>query len=82
MATKKEAGAGRGFVNPATVAEMKDPNYVTPKMRMQMEEEAKDRKMQEAADSAYKKASGMRSGGYVRAADGIAKRGKTRGRMV
>ena len=25
---------------------------------------------------------GMRKGGYVRSADGIAKRGKTRGRMV
>ena len=25
---------------------------------------------------------GMRKGGYVRAADGIAKRGKTRGRMI
>jgi len=79
---KKEAGAGRGFVNPPTIAEMKDPNYVTPKMRMQMEEEARDRKMQEAADKAYKKAAGLRSGGYVRAADGCAQRGKTRGRML
>ena len=29
-----------------------------------------------------KKPKGMRKGGYVRAADGIAKKGKTRGKMV
>jgi len=34
-----------------------------------------------AKDLAYDKSMGMKSGGYVKAADGIAKRGKTRGKM-
>ena len=40
------------------------------------EEEEKKRKEAEA------KAKGMKKGGYVKAADGICKKGKTRGRMV
>lgn len=87
MATKKEAGAGRGFVNPATVAEMNNPaDYITPKQRMQMEEEAADRKAAAAAESAYNKATGMKKGGSVssasKRADGIATKGKTRGTMI
>ena len=92
MATKKEAGAGRGFVNPPTVAEMANPaDYITPKQRMQMEEEVADRKASAAADKAYNKAMGMKKGGYVKGgsvssaskrADGCAMKGKTKGTMI
>ena len=88
---KKEAGAGRGFVNPKTVAEMEDEK------RSPAEREArqmmKDRKASKDAEAAYNaslssegmkkggKVKKMASGGYTRAADGIAQRGKTRGKM-
>lgn len=42
-----------------------------------------DKKMREAREKFYgKKPKKMASGGYVRAADGCAKKGKTRGKMV
>ena len=79
---KKEAGAGRGFVNPKTVEEMKD------EARSPAEREArqmlKDRKAAKEAEAAYNasvSSEGMKKGGYVKAADGIAKKGKTRGKM-
>ena len=107
---KKDAGAGRGFVNPKTVAEMNDEE------RSPAEREArqmmKDRKAAKEAEAAYEKAmpapyakggmtkkymsftdSGkpdgmktvkkMASGGMTasKRADGIAQRGKTRGKM-
>jgi len=107
---RSEAGAGRGKVNPATVAEMIEAK------RSPAEREARqmlqDRKAEKMAESAYDKAmpepyakggkiakakymsftetgkpAGMKSvtkmsaGGYTRAADGIAQRGKTRGKM-
>ena len=88
---KKEAGAGRGFVNPKTVAEMEDEK------RSPAEREArqmmKDRKAAKDAEAAYNanvtsdgmkkggKVKKMSAGGYTRAADGIAQRGKTRGKM-
>ncbi len=53
----------------------------TPKPEMSIPEtirDMKERKKQEAGE----KAMGMRSGGYVKAADGCAQRGKTRGKMV
>jgi len=86
---KKEAGAGRGFVNPKTVAEMEDEKR-SPAEReaRQMLKDQAAAKMQEAAynkamPSPYKKGGKvkMSSGGYTRAADGIAQRGKTRGKM-
>jgi hypothetical protein len=80
---RSEAGAGRGKVNPKTVAEMAD------EARSPAEREArqamKDRKASKDAEAAYNASStseGMKKGGYVKAADGIAKRGKTRGTMV
>lgn len=80
---KKEAGAGRGFVNPKTVAEMNDEG------RSPAEREArqmmKDRKAAKDAEAAYNasvSSEGMKKGGYVKAADGIAKKGKTKGTMV
>jgi hypothetical protein len=81
MATKKEAGAGRGFVNPKPV-NVSEEDYVTPKQRMEMEQAVADRKAGAAAEAAYNKATGMRKGGYVRAADGCCTKGKTRGKMV
>jgi hypothetical protein len=85
MATKKSAGAGRGFVNPQRTDE-RDEDYITPKQRMDMETEAADRKSSAAAEAAYNKVSGLKRGGSVgsasKRADGIAKTGKTRGTMI
>ena len=83
MATKKQAGAGRGFVNPQRTDEP-DAQYVTPKQRYEMEQEVADQKAAAQAEKEYNKASGMKSGGSVasRRADGIAQRGKTRGTTV
>jgi hypothetical protein len=45
-------------------------------------EEAQAAKDTAAATDAYNKVVGKRKGGYVKAADGCAKKGKTKGRMV
>ena len=45
------------------------------------EDEEMDKKMREAREKA-KKTPLFKKGGYVRAADGIAKKGRTRGKMV
>jgi len=87
MMGKSEAGAGRGFVNPKTVAEMNDEK------RSPAEREArqmmKDRAAAKAADAAYNRAvtsEGMAKGGKVssasRRADGCATKGKTKGTMI
>ena len=81
MAKQKEAGAGRGFLNPKPVG-MADEDYVTPEQDYEMRKARAARKTQEQTDKAYKEASGMKKGGYVKAADGCAQRGKTRGKMV
>jgi hypothetical protein len=84
---KKEAGAGRGFVNPKTIAEMEDEK------RSPAEREArqmmKDRKAAKDAEAAYNaslSSEGMKKGGKVssasRRADGCATKGKTKGTMV
>jgi hypothetical protein len=75
--TQSKAGAGRGFVNPKRTDES-DDTYVTPADRMAMEKATSARKTEAATEAAYNKASGMKKGGSV---DGIAQRGKTRGRM-
>lgn len=87
MMGKSEAGAGRGFVNPKTVAEMNDEK------RSPAEREArqmmKDRAAAKAADAAYNRAitsEGMAKGGKVssasKRADGCCTKGKTKGTMV
>lgn len=83
MATKKNAGGGRGFVNPQRTDESNE-DYITPKMRMDMENEVADRKATEGATAAYNKISGLKKGGMTasKRADGIAQRGKTKGAMV
>jgi len=83
---QSEAGAGRGKVNPKTIAEMEDEK------RSPAEREArqmlKDRAAAKAAEAAFNKAmpSPYAKGGSVssasRRADGIAQRGKTKGRFV
>ena len=82
---KSEAGAGRGFVNPKTVAEMADEE------RSPAEREArrmmKDRKEAKKADAAYNAAmpSPYKAGGKVSASsrgDGCCTKGHTRGKMV
>jgi hypothetical protein len=78
---KKEAGAGRGFVNPQRTDES-DEEYVTPAQRYGMEQQSKTAKDQAATTKAYNKAAGMKQGGSVSSrADGIAQRGKTRGKV-
>lgn len=48
-----------------------------------MLEQSRDAKMMREAEKAYEAArTTYRSGGYVKAADGCAKRGKTKGTMV
>lgn len=51
-----------------------------PKDEPPKEEKKEEKKPEEEKPKADAK--GMKKGGYVRAADGIAKRGKTKGRMV
>ena len=59
-------------------------DVVTPETRAKMQEakaEAADAKTAADNEAAYNKASNLKKGGYVRAADGVAQRGKTRGKM-
>ena len=86
MMGKSEAGAGRGKVNPPTIAEMEDAK------RSPAEREArqmmKDRADAKAAEDAYNKAmpKPYAKGGKVSSAssraDGCATKGKTKGTMV
>jgi hypothetical protein len=86
MMGKSEAGAGRGKVNPKTIAEMEDEK------RSPAEREArqmmKDRANAKAAEAAYNKAmpSPYAKGGSVgsasKRADGCATKGKTKGTMI
>lgn len=86
MMGKSEAGAGRGKVNPKTIAEMEDEK------RSPAEREArqmmKDRANAKAAEAAYNKAmpnpyvKGGSVGSASRRADGCATKGKTKGTMI
>ena len=77
---RSEAGAGRGFVNPKTVAEMAAEK---PKRSAQVEEAVQE--MQDAKDRKKISDMGYAKGGSVssasKRADGIATKGKTRGKM-
>jgi hypothetical protein len=60
-------------------------DVITPETRAKMREaksEAADAKTAADTEAAYNKASGMKKGGYVKAADGCCTKGKTRGTMV
>ena len=51
--------------------------------KQKMLDEAKDAKMMREAEKAYEAArTTFRNGGYVKAADGCAQRGKTKGRII
>jgi hypothetical protein len=79
---KKEAGAGRGFVNPQRTDES-DEEYVTPAQRYGMEQQSKTAKDQAATTKAYDKAAGMKKGGSASSrADGCCTKGKTKGRLI
>jgi hypothetical protein len=79
---KKEAGAGRGFVNPQRTDES-DEEYVTPAQRYGMEQQSKTAKDQAATTKAYNKAAGMKKGGSASSrADGCCTKGKTKGRLI
>ena len=80
------AGAGRGMVRPRLVNESEE-DYVTPAMRAAMEEQKREAKDTEATGKAYERsrttpfAKGGKVGSASKRADGIAQRGKTRGKM-
>ena len=71
-------------MNPPTIAEMKDPNYVSTADRYAMEKQAQEAKESEKTDKAYEAATkNMAKGGSAsKRADGIASRGKTRGTII
>jgi hypothetical protein len=77
---KREAGAGRGFVNPRRVNES-DEDYISPEMRYQMSKDLLESRESEATNKAYDKFMGMKKGGVTRA-DGCITKGHTKGRMV
>ena len=86
--TTKNAGAGRGFVNPQRTDEP-DDQYVTPAQRYEMEQERNEARQAAQNEAAYNEASnsmGKKRGGKVRSAhhraDGIAQRGHTRGKYL
>jgi len=56
----------------------------SPQAMQTMQQQAKEAKDRKATDKAYEDASKRRyaKGGYVRAADGCAQRGKTKGQML
>ena len=83
MATQAELMKAYRPRRPGTTLE----DVVTPEeraRRAQMIQEAKDQAMQPKIDKAYEEArtTPYAAGGYTRAADGVAQRGKTRGKMV
>jgi hypothetical protein len=85
MAEPKSAGAGRGFVNPQRTDEP-DETYVTPEQRYGMEKQRQEDRDTRQAKESYEKAAGMKKGGNVssasKRADGIAAKGKTKGKMI
>ena len=85
MPKVREAGAGRGFVNPKPV-NVSDEDYITPEARYEMETRRREMREADAAKKAEDRAYGMKKGGKVgsasKRADGIAQRGKTRGTIV
>jgi len=65
MATK-DAGAGRGFLNPQRTDES-DADYVSPKDRYDMEKQRNEQKTQEKTNTAAQEASkNMKKGGKIK----------------
>lgn len=65
MATAKNAGAGRGFVNPRRTDES-EADYVSPSDRAAMEKQLAEARAQAEADAGYKAATeGHKAGGFI-----------------
>jgi hypothetical protein len=75
---KKEAGAGRGFVNPQRTDE-RDEDYVTPAKRSAMEQQVKTDKDMAASEAAYNKVVGKKKGGITAKYMSFTKTGKPAG---
>ena len=83
----KQAGAGRGFVNPPTVEEVEKGKRMREEEFESSPEDVAERKQMRRAGEAYERArTTYKAGGKVasasKRADGIAQRGKTKGTMV
>lgn len=78
MATKSAKPAP---TKPSGTTEGTDQASAERNLRLEYENVQKD-KQAEKERKAYEKSKGMKKGGYVKAADGCAQRGKTRGKMV
>jgi len=79
----KNAGAGRGYLNPQRTDES-DEEYVTPAKHYDMRKAQLEAKEAAQAEKAYTAASkNMKSGGSASSrADGCCVKGKTRGKLV
>ena len=85
----KNAGAGRGFVNPRPV-NVSDEDYITPEQEYEMRKERNAARDAQAANREFNKAmpspDRYAKGGKVSSAssraDGCAVRGKTRGKYI
>jgi hypothetical protein len=84
MKMNSTAGAGRGRKIPPTGAQMRmiqemEDEKMAPKLEDAYNQSLTSTEMPKSMD---KSSSGYANGGYVRAADGCAQRGKTRGKLV
>jgi hypothetical protein len=79
---ENKAGAGRGGQGGPTAKQAAE-GMMSPAEKAARQEMA-DKKMQDATDKLYdqSKTTPYRKGGYVKAADGVAQRGKTKGTLV
>lgn len=83
----RQAGAGRGYVNPPTVEELERGKRRRMEEFEASPEDVAERKQMRKADEEYERArTSYKKGGSVgsasRRADGIAERGKTKGTMI
>ena len=79
-------GAGRGMVNPQPV-NVSDEDYVSPSDIYEMDKQRKEDRDMRQAEKAYSKSmTSMKKGGNVstasKRADGIAQKGKTKGKYL
>ena len=78
----KNAGAGRGYLNPQRTDESNE-EYVTPKHDYEIRKEKLEEAGNKASTEAFNKVIGKKNGGTASSrGDGIAQRGKTRGTLV
>ena len=79
---ENKAGAGRGGQGGPTAKQAAEGMMSAAEKAAR--QEMADKKMQDTTDKLYdqSKTTPYRKGGYVKAADGVAQRGKTKGTMV